>query len=213
MTLTQSGIYSILNTKNNKQYIGSAVNLSKRKSRHFVTLANGTHHNAHLQNSYTKYGVDAFVFQVLLFVPPEDCIKIEQWFLDDRNPEYNLYPIANSPLGYKHSLKSRRRMSASRIGVPRSNAAKRNLSLAKAGKPGHPQTTETKQKISKALTGHRHTEISRKKMRFAQKNLGDEQKSKRNKRIRTLSSLGLHTRWHTNRELVSDNCKFCEDGI
>ena len=64
MKIGKSGIYRIRNLTNNKFYIGSAVNLNKRKNQHFHYLRNNKHHNKPLQNSYNKYGESSFIFNM-----------------------------------------------------------------------------------------------------------------------------------------------------
>lgn len=59
------GIYSIVNVRNGSMYIGSAVFLSERKSRHMTDLQKGIHKNPYLQTAYKKYGSDAFDFRLL----------------------------------------------------------------------------------------------------------------------------------------------------
>ena len=61
----KSGIYKIINIVNNKFYVGSAVNLSRRKARHFSELRNNRHNNKHLQAAWLKYGEESFVFVVV----------------------------------------------------------------------------------------------------------------------------------------------------
>lgn len=60
-----SGIYSIRNTINGKIYVGSAVNLYKRRLNHLSTLRRNTHKNPHLQASFNKHGEDSFEFITL----------------------------------------------------------------------------------------------------------------------------------------------------
>lgn len=60
-----SGIYRIINIKNNKCYIGSAVNLKLRLQRHYHELNNKTHDNIHLLRSYEKYGKENFKIEIL----------------------------------------------------------------------------------------------------------------------------------------------------
>lgn len=55
-------IYKIVNKINGKFYIGSTINLEKRKNRHLNSLRNNIHHCFHLQKAYNKYGEDAFYF-------------------------------------------------------------------------------------------------------------------------------------------------------
>jgi group I intron endonuclease len=59
------GIYKIINVINNKFYVGSAVNLKRRKTRHFSELRKNKHNNRHLQAAWNKYGEQAFVFVVV----------------------------------------------------------------------------------------------------------------------------------------------------
>ena len=97
--MADSGIYQIVNTVNNKRYIGSAVNLKKRENEHFAHLRRGVHHSPYLQRSYDLHGRDAFVFEILMYTPRDWCIEIEQIMLDALHPEYNLSIKAGSRLG------------------------------------------------------------------------------------------------------------------
>ena len=54
-----SGIYKIQNKNTGKCYVGSAVNIDRRKKKHFLELRNGIHHSLKLQRSYNKHGIDA----------------------------------------------------------------------------------------------------------------------------------------------------------
>lgn len=63
--MIQCGIYRILNTINNKFYIGSSVNLRKRLYEHRRLLRLGKHENYHLQNAFTKYGEENFKFEII----------------------------------------------------------------------------------------------------------------------------------------------------
>jgi len=60
-----SGIYLIINLQNNKFYVGSAINVRKRKNKHLQQLRKNKHDNQYLQNSFNKYGENNFVFLLL----------------------------------------------------------------------------------------------------------------------------------------------------
>jgi group I intron endonuclease len=113
----KSGIYEIRNVTNNKVYIGSAVNIKGRWSRHTHNLRKGDHHSKPLQRSWDKYGEEAFSFTVLEYV--EDRTKLlehEQRYLDtiksyDRQFGYNILRVAGSSLGFKQSEESRKKSS------------------------------------------------------------------------------------------------------
>ena len=101
-----SGIYKITNRINNKFYIGSSVNILNRYYRHISMLRKGCHNNLKLQNSYNKNKEYNFTFEVISTCPKEYCIKLEQWFIDNLKPEYNIAPTAASTLGCRYKRKS-----------------------------------------------------------------------------------------------------------
>ena len=99
------GIYKITNKLNGKFYIGSASDLYARQSEHFDKLRKGIHKNPYLQNSYNKYNVENFNFEILKIVNKEELLDCEQWFLDTLSPHYNINPLATSRLGAKLTKK------------------------------------------------------------------------------------------------------------
>jgi|688.fasta_scaffold269909_2 group I intron endonuclease len=87
------GIYRIYNNENNKSYIGSSINLKNREYKHFWLLSKKIHDNIHLQKSFTKYGKDSFVFEIL-----ELC---EESLLFERENYYiKIYDSCNQTFGY-----------------------------------------------------------------------------------------------------------------
>lgn len=105
MNLEGPGIYMLLNIINNKCYIGSSKNVSKRIKDHYRELKNNTHCNNHLQSAYNKYGASKFVHIKLESVENiEDLIDREIYWIklkDSLNAEngYNLgIPAKNNSL-------------------------------------------------------------------------------------------------------------------
>ena len=148
------GIYCIRNIENNKMYIGSTHNFSERKYRHFHQLEIGKHHSILLQRAYDKYGKESFVFEILKECSDEeDLLKTEQYFLDKYQPfapnGYNISTIAtncvlygenngmygrkgkdNPNYGRKNTKETLEKMSKAQKGKPKSEEAKKNLSIA-----------------------------------------------------------------------------------
>ena len=56
-------LYIIINTTNNKKYIGKTTNFEQRKQQHLSELRKGTHHSHKLQRAYNKYGEDNFIWE------------------------------------------------------------------------------------------------------------------------------------------------------
>nr|WP_197498907.1 GIY-YIG nuclease family protein [Mycobacterium sp. E3298] len=93
---TTAGIYLIQNEINNKKYVGSSRDISKRKSNHVKRLNENIHDNAHLQLAWNKYGEENFTFRVLEYVYDiHGMVEREQYWIDkyeclDNNKGYNL---------------------------------------------------------------------------------------------------------------------------
>ncbi len=58
-------IYRILNVANDHFYVGSSVNVRRRRWEHWDSLKKGTHHCEALQTAWTEFGEDAFEFEII----------------------------------------------------------------------------------------------------------------------------------------------------
>ena len=168
--MVQAGVYVIENTMNGNIYVGSAVNLRKRKGHHFSALRRGDHHNPHMQRTWDKYGKGIFKFSAKYICEPEECLFWEQCFIDAWEPEYNICPTAGNVLGRKHSAKTKAKMSAAAMGHTVSKEVRAKLSAARKGKKLPPRTREHRDKISasqignKRFLGKKHSQETRAKM-------------------------------------------------
>lgn len=86
----KSGIYKIVNIKNNKIYIGSSKNIENRWKEHTTSLRRNKHINCILQRAWNKYGEDSFEFQTLENCSQEQLFEREQYYIDELKPEYNI---------------------------------------------------------------------------------------------------------------------------
>jgi len=151
---SNKGIYKITCTAAGKFYIGSSVNLKRRKFWHFCQLRNNKHANLHLQAAYQKYGKESFVFEVLEFfkenILTEEVIQIEQTYLDNLqsyNPKigYNLCKVAGVPTsrkGFKHSAKTIELFKNQRKGVAKGDSFKQTMSEMYKGKTMKERTND-----------------------------------------------------------------------
>lgn len=90
------GIYKITNTINNKCYIGQSIDVERRMNKHKIDLLNNKHGNEHMQNSFNKYGIDNFKFELLIECKAEELDEFEIKYIK----EYN---STNRNLGYNIS--------------------------------------------------------------------------------------------------------------
>jgi len=137
----QTGVYAILCKFNEFSYIGSASGkggFCQRMRLHLSQLRKGKHHSLVLQRHFNKYGEASFIAGIVEICSPEECLKIEQKWLDlmgvgYSNKSYNTNPMAHSCLGVKRSEETRRKSSLSKKGLkypprpPMSEEAKANL--------------------------------------------------------------------------------------
>lgn len=108
MIESSSGIYVIKNKITGDTYIGSSINIKKRINSHKAKLRSNKHHNIILQNSYNKYGLSSFDFQVICYCNRELNLILEQEYINATNPYFNIAKNTTAPmLGRKHSEESK----------------------------------------------------------------------------------------------------------
>ena len=98
----KSGVYMFFNLFNGNTYVGSSVNLAKRFRTHMSSIGSV---NLPLYNALNKYGPDSFAFIILQYCDKDEevCLDLEQTYLDQYKPNYNILKLAGSSKGYKHS--------------------------------------------------------------------------------------------------------------
>lgn len=114
---TESGIYELINTVNNKRYIGQAKKIKHRWEHHISRLRKNKHQNQHLQNAFNKYGESSFKFNPIVIIKdatPEILNSIEELLIstyDFDNELYNKTKFASTLLGFKFSPEQKRNCS------------------------------------------------------------------------------------------------------
>jgi len=159
------GIYKIINVVNNKFYVGSAVDLKRRKTRHFSELRTGKHNNRYLQAAWVKYGEQAFVFVVVEELSDDaDLLAAENVWLKEHVGKdycYNLGVDATAPMtgfggelsptwGYKHTEEAKAVIAAASTGRKQDAETIQRKIRHLIGKP---KSTEVRAKISATLSG------------------------------------------------------------
>lgn len=86
-----SGVYQIINTITGDFYIGSSVDLERRKKEHFKK-SNWKHNpNKPLYKDMKQYGKDNFLFKPIWLCDPKELKKYEQIAIDKYDPKYNVF--------------------------------------------------------------------------------------------------------------------------
>ena len=98
----KSGVYRWTNLNTGFTYVGSSVNLSKRFTSYY-SYSFLAKNNMVIYKALLKHGYSNFKLEILEYCAPKECIEREQYYLDSLKPEYNIFKIAGSSLGHKHT--------------------------------------------------------------------------------------------------------------
>ena len=133
----KSGIYKWTNKTNNKFYIGSAVDLTKRLKYYFIPerlKRNLLKSRSLIYSSILKYDYNNFSLEILEYCESKDLITKEQYYLDLLKPEYNICKTAGNTLGRKFSEDTKRLISNALTGKKVSVESILKSSQARKGK-------------------------------------------------------------------------------
>jgi group I intron endonuclease len=157
-----TGIYTITNLQNNKIYVGSTLSkFNKRFNQHKHLLRNNKHPNIYLQNSWNKYGESCFRFEILDFELPENCLEIENYWMNLLNTKnlkfgYNILSPTKNRFGLKHTEESKIKMRLAQLGE-------------KSHRYGKPLSKEHVESLKKFHTGRKHSEETKSKISINRK--------------------------------------------
>lgn len=170
------GIYKITCSQNQKIYIGSSSNIKTRWHRHRSNFKNNCG-NPNMLNSYKKYGIDSFVFEILEKCEIDELIKKETYWAEKYKSEgYILFNcgefIDNPNRGIKYGEDVRAKISKSLLGNTHTK--------------GHKVKEETKAKISASLKklGRKLSKENIEKLREAAKKPKSEEAKLKMSKIR-----------------------------
>lgn len=150
-----SGVYAIICRANNKFYIGSSIDLLKRIKHHKKALENKKHKNPHLQNAYNLFGKNEFYYLIIDYCV--NTLEREQYWIDstkcfERDIGFNNTQKANAPLGYKHTLESKKIMSDIKKQQYKEGKISSNYKFKKTKN----HSEETKEKIRQTKLGEKN---------------------------------------------------------
>lgn len=145
-------IYQIINTYNNKIYIGSTINLCARWKEHINDLSKNKHHNIHLQRAWIKYGRAYFKFSIIEIVENTGVLlEREDYWLENSK-------CFDKKFGYNIKMKATGGELPSEVKNKISNSNKGKNKGNKNFMYGKTHTVEAKEKISKTHKGRVLTE-------------------------------------------------------
>ena len=140
-----TGIYTITNKINNKIYVGYAFNIHKRIEYHIKRLLQNKHNNNRLQNSFNKYGLHNFSFDLLVECKKEYCCSEEHFWcnqLKSHDPKFgfNMRPTNPNNSNSKLSENAKKLIGLKNRNFRHTPEMISYMSISKKGKPCHPNT-------------------------------------------------------------------------
>lgn len=125
----KSGIYRWTNVINNKIYIGSSLNLSRRFKQYYnYSYITKPKCNVPIHCALLKYGCSNFKLEILEYCVISSLIEREQYYMNLLRPEYNVLKTAGSALGFKHNEATLKLFRSTRLGRKFSEATRLKLS-------------------------------------------------------------------------------------
>jgi len=159
-----SGIYIIVNVVTGEAYIGSSVDLATRMSQHRALLNAGRHHNPKLQADWNALGEESFLFDVLEVVHGHSQVTVvEQRYLDERKPQYNLARIATNAaasVGHQARTQEKRDKAAYLRGLALQESLKLRDRLERYDDIGNLLLTLQALSLSGLLTLYQHRDLA-----------------------------------------------------
>lgn len=151
------GVYIIECAGNDKIYVGSGMDMQKRRREHLWALRNNRHCNIKLQRVFNKYGEESFYFYVLEAVSTHLRDLEAYWIrsLDAVRKGLNITYDTIAPMqGRKASAETRAKMSQALKGlnIGRKHTAEAKAKIARARLGTH-LTAQAKAKVSAARRG------------------------------------------------------------
>lgn len=197
-----TGVYSIKNSVNSHEYIGSSSeHIPKRWRLHRQMLEENRHHSAILQRAWNKYGAENFTFEILEECCKDNCIVREQHYLDTRNPIYNICKVAGSPRGRKFTASQKAAMRERVLGDKNPFFGKRH-------------TPETRKKISAMVAGKmRGVLVGEKNPMYKRDHTEENKRVMSEKSVEFWNSaVGMKMRKRRSKELRGKSNKFAPKG-
>lgn len=144
------GVYLIVNTATDDFYIGSSVDLQRRRVSHWSELNRGVHKSPWMQHAWRVYGAAAFVWREIIHAAPDEVRDIEQAMLDAHARSRSCYN-ASASATYPDIPRERREIGHAKMrGQRRSDETRARIAAAKRGTT---LPADVRAKISATLTG------------------------------------------------------------
>ncbi len=85
----KSGVYKVINTENNRIYIGASRDLYQRKMNHLSKIKHKCHANKKIMIDIEIYEYDVFKFEIIEMCESHELKETEHYYIKKLQPFYN----------------------------------------------------------------------------------------------------------------------------
>jgi len=156
----KSGVYMWVNIFNQKSYVGSSVDLTRRIYTYYNVRTLAKHYYMPICCALLKYGYSKFRLEILEYCKSSELLIREKYYLQLLNPEYNICSEPRAPMmGRNHSeetLEKFRNRNHSEETKAQMSADRKISSVGKESPMlGKKHSDETRAKMSLSQKGHK----------------------------------------------------------
>jgi group I intron endonuclease len=164
------GVYEIINTINNKKYIGQSIDIYRRWKDHQCKLQTNSHNNEYLQRAWNKYGEENFEFKICEVCSEDKLDERECFYIKEYQTCNQLYGYNLKDGGGHHDVSEEARLHMSQAHVNQwTEERRKEMRIKYSGEKnpfyGKKHTEETRRKIAEANKLRVWSEKSKQKMR------------------------------------------------
>lgn len=156
-------IYRCTCLKNNKVYIGQAVDYKRRVNQHFWHALNdngNSEYNTHIHRAIRKYGESGFLWEIIHEISEcssdklsDELNRLEVYYIDVHDSfrnGMNMTPGGGGRSGVPRTEETKEKLRQANLGKKASEETRKRQSLAHKGKHGGPFTDAHKKNLSRA---------------------------------------------------------------
>ena len=204
------GIY-VHRYKNKILYVGQSTNIKKRANEHYNKLLKNKHVNIHLQRIFNKNPNIELGIPIEDVKNRDDLTKREIYWIKQLKPSCNI-SLPDKKDKWQVSEETRQKISDTfkkrKIRYKRTKEDRQKISeRRKKYTKGHPMSQEQRDRISKSVS--KLWEDDEYRLRMSKSHMGKTTSPNQKEAARKHN----HIRWHVNRGIKSEKCKYCNGEI
>ena len=200
-----SGVYEIINTITGDFYIGSSVDLERRKQHHFSESYRKHEPNKPLYKDIKQYGENSFLFKPIWLCNPEELKKYEQIAIEKYKPKYNVC-AAYTGMSKKEYMKQYRKENTDKIRQQKKQYRKENTDKIRQQKKQYRKENTDKIRQQKKQYRKEHADsIKQYKKQYRKEHADSIKQYQKQYRKENADSIKQYKKQYRNQQCLYEN--------